>query len=306
MTRPDGEIRMEMNGSTARRAGSSTDDLVEVYFRDVSKHPILSKDEERSMLDGIDRCLDPEERTRAAERANQQLVESNLRLVVMLAKGYQHRGLSLLDLIQEGNVGLLKAVERFDRHRGVRFSTYAAWWIRQSIVRALIDKAPIIRISSHRVHQRRQAQRARRHLERELGRPPSDEEVARQLGVTTDVMERIVNAVPEVGPLDSSETGDWGPAVQVRDDKTPPPDEQLVAAGLRRDTRRVLSVLAPREAQVLVWRFGLDGGAYRSLAEIGARLSLTKEGVRGIQVRALEKLRQSMHADVLSDWWRTA
>ena len=168
---------MEMNGSTARRAGSSTDDLGEVYFRDVSKHPILSKDEERAMLDGIDRCLDPEERTRAAERANQQLVESHLRLVVMLAKGYQHRGLSLLDLIQEGNVGLLKAVERFDRYRGVRFSTYAAWWIRQSIVRALIDKAPIIRISSHRVHQRRRAQRARRHLERERGRPPSDEEI---------------------------------------------------------------------------------------------------------------------------------
>ncbi len=306
MMRPDGGARMEKHDSGAGRMESSREDLVDVYFRDVSKYPILSRDEERSMLDALDAQENPEERARATERANRQLVEANLRLVVMLAKGYQHRGLSLLDLIQEGNVGLLKAVERFDRHRGVRFSTYAAWWIRQSIVRALIDKAPTIRISSHRVHQRRQAQRARGRLERELGRPPSDAEIARDLGVTPYVMGRIANAAPEVSSLDSAESEEGRPAAQVHDDKAPAPFERLVASGLRRDTRRALSVLAPREAQVLVWRFGLDGGAFRTLAEIGSRLSLTKEGVRGIQIRALNKLRHSIHAGVLSDWWQTA
>jgi RNA polymerase primary sigma factor len=230
---------------------------------------------------------------RIADRAKAELVEANLRLVVLFAKRHKGQGLQLLDLIQEGNIGLMRAADKFDHRRGVRFSTYAAWWVKQQLTRAVADQGKTIRIPVHLVESRRKVTRARKRFAQEHGREPDEAELVAATGLVGERVKVVNELSPDPISLEAplgfegeSTVGDF-----VSDMSTPAPDEQIAQTRMCEETRGLLSALTPREQEVLRMRFGLDGRAERTLQEIGEMMSLSRERVRQIEAEALRKLR---------------
>ncbi len=275
----------------SRRSNAAVQSPLETYLREINETPLLSPEEEQELAARVAQG-DPEARDR--------MVRANLRLVVNIARGYTGKGLSLQDLIEEGNLGLLRAVEGFDPAMGTRFSTYASYWIKQSIKRALINSAKTIRIPAYMVELLSKWRRASTRLSEELGRSPTLEEVARVLGLPKKKLPiikkaiQIYNASPHT---DQSENG-WSLGEMVVDDRSAGPEERLVESD---DLRRVLSLLdelEPREATVLKLRFGLEGNEPMTLKQIGQMLGLTRERVRQIETEALRKLATALDPDM--------
>ena len=298
-----------------RGQSSEEEDLLQLYLNDIGKYPLLTRDDE-VRLGTLTRAgqvaaaklahgdaltvADQEEledAVRAGEDAARRFVRSNLRLVVSIAKKYQASGLPLLDLIQEGNFGLIQAVERFDPRRGFKFSTYATWWIRQTIARGIANTSRTIRLPVHAGDQLLAIRMAASALEVRHGRPPKPcevadavsmapkkvEELLPYLGEHTSLSERLIDGETEVGEL-------------VEDLTTPPPDQAVFAAMLPKHVAQLLSVLEPREQEVLCLRYGLDRGSPRTLEEVGEHFGLTREGVRQVELKAISKLRRSSSA----------
>ena len=275
--------------------GVNIDDHVKMYLKEIGKVPLLDSDEEielaKRMADG-----DP-----AAKR---RLAEANLRLVVSIAKRYVGRGMLFLDLIQEGNLGLIKAVEKFDYTKGYKFSTYATWWIRQAITRAIADQARTIRIPVHMVETINKLIRVSRQLLQELGREPQAEEIAKELNMPADKVREIMKIAQEpvsletpIGEEEDSHLGDFIP-----DEEAPAPADAASHTLLKEQLAEVLSTLTPREAKVLSLRFGLEDGHPRTLEEVGKEFDVTRERIRQIEAKALRKLRHPSRSKKLRDF----
>ena len=266
--------------------GVSVDDPVRMYLREIGKIPLLTYEEE---LDLAKKVLEGD------EEAKQKLAESNLRLVVSIAKKYVGRGMLFLDLIQEGNMGLIKAVEKFDYTRGFKFSTYATWWIRQSITRAIADQARTIRIPVHMVETINKLIRISRHLLQQMGREPTPEEIAAEMELPVEKVMEIqkiaqdpVSLETPIGEEDDSHLGDF-----IQDDDSPAPQDSAAYTMLKEQLEEVMGTLTPREAKVLKLRFGLEDGKARTLEEVGREFDVTRERIRQIEAKALRKLTSS-------------
>ena len=275
--------------------GISIDDPVRMYLREIGRIPLLSYDEE---LELAKRILEGD------EEAKQKLAESNLRLVVSIAKKYVGRGMLFLDLIQEGNMGLIKAVEKFDYTKGYKFSTYATWWIRQAITRAIADQARTIRIPVHMVETINKLIRTSRHLLQQLGREPSPEEIAKEMEISVEKVAEIqkiaqdpVSLETPIGEEDDSHLGDF-----IQDDDSPAPQDAAAYTLLREQLEEVMKTLTPREAKVLKLRFGLEDGKARTLEEVGKEFKVTRERIRQIEAKALRKLRHPSRSKKLKDY----
>ena len=275
--------------------GISVDDPVRMYLREIGRIPLLTYDEE---LDLAKRIL------KGDEEAKQKLAESNLRLVVSIAKKYVGRGMLFLDLIQEGNMGLIKAVEKFDYTKGFKFSTYATWWIRQSITRAIADQARTIRIPVHMVETINKLIRTSRHLLQQLGREPTPEELSKELEMPVEKVMEIqkiaqdpVSLETPIGEEDDSHLGDF-----IQDDDSPAPQDAAAYTLLKEQLEEVMSTLTPREAKVLKLRFGLEDGKARTLEEVGKEFDVTRERIRQIEAKALRKLRHPSRSKKLKDY----
>lgn len=271
------------------------DDPVKMYLKDIGRVPLLSADEEielaKKMQDGD-------------EAAKKRLSEANLRLVVSIAKRYVGRGMLFLDLIQEGNLGLMKAVEKFDYQKGFKFSTYATWWIRQSITRAIADQARTIRIPVHMVETINKLTRTSRLLLQELGREPTPEEIAREMGVSEERVMEIqkiaqdpVSLETPIGEEEDSHLGDF-----IEDEKTTTPSDSVAFTMLKEQLIGVLDTLTPREEKVLRLRYGIDDGRPRTLEEVGKEFNVTRERIRQIEAKALRKLRHPSRSKRLKDF----
>ncbi len=275
--------------------GISVDDPVRMYLREIGKIPLLTFDEE---LDLAQRILDGD------EEAKQKLAESNLRLVVSIAKKYVGRGMLFLDLIQEGNMGLIKAVEKFDYTKGFKFSTYATWWIRQAITRAIADQARTIRIPVHMVETINKLIRTSRNLLQQLGREPSPEEIAKEMEIPVEKVVEIqkiaqdpVSLETPIGEEEDSHLGDF-----IQDEDSPAPHDAASYTLLKEQLEEVMNTLTPREAKVLRLRFGLDDGKSRTLEEVGKEFNVTRERIRQIEAKALRKLRHPSRSKKLRDY----
>lgn len=275
--------------------GISVDDPVRMYLREIGRIPLLTFEQE---LDLAQRILDGD------EEAKQKLAESNLRLVVSIAKKYVGRGMLFLDLIQEGNMGLIKAVEKFDYTKGFKFSTYATWWIRQAITRAIADQARTIRIPVHMVETINKLIRTSRHLLQQLGREPSPEEIAEEMEIPVEKVMEIqkiaqdpVSLETPIGEEDDSHLGDF-----IQDDDSPAPHDSAAYTLLKEQLEEVMSTLTPREAKVLKLRFGLEDGKARTLEEVGREFEVTRERIRQIEAKALRKLRHPSRSKKLKDY----
>ncbi len=275
--------------------GPNADDPVRVYLREIGKIPLLTYEEE---LELSKRILQND------EEAKQKLAESNLRLVVSIAKKYVGRGMLFLDLIQEGNMGLIKAVEKFDYTKGFKFSTYATWWIRQAITRAIADQARTIRIPVHMVETINKLIRTSRHLLQQLGREPTPEELAKELEMPIEKVMEIqkiaqdpVSLETPIGEEDDSHLGDFIP-----DDDSPAPHDSAAYTLLKEQLEEVMNTLTPREAKVLKLRFGLEDGKARTLEEVGREFMVTRERIRQIEAKALRKLRHPSRSKRLRDY----
>ncbi len=275
--------------------GINVDDPVRMYLREIGRIPLLNFDQE---LDLAKRILDGD------EGAKQELAESNLRLVVSIAKKYVGRGMLFLDLIQEGNMGLIKAVEKFDYTKGFKFSTYATWWIRQAITRAIADQARTIRIPVHMVETINKLIRTSRHLLQQLGREPSPEEIAAEMEIPVEKVMEIqkiaqdpVSLETPIGEEDDSHLGDF-----IQDDDSPAPHDSAAYTLLKEQLEDVMNTLTPREAKVLKLRFGLEDGKARTLEEVGREFEVTRERIRQIEAKALRKLRHPSRSKKLRDY----
>ena len=275
--------------------GVSVDDPVRMYLREIGRIPLLTFEEE---LDLAQKVLEGD------EDAKQKLAESNLRLVVSIAKKYVGRGMLFLDLIQEGNMGLIKAVEKFDYKKGYKFSTYATWWIRQAITRAIADQARTIRIPVHMVETINKLIRTSRHLLQMLGREPTPEEIAQEMEISVEKVMEIqkiaqdpVSLETPIGEEDDSHLGDFIP-----DDESPAPHDSAAYTLLKEQLEEVMSTLTPREAKVLKLRFGLEDGKARTLEEVGKEFQVTRERIRQIEAKALRKLRHPSRSKRLKDY----
>ncbi len=262
----------------------STDDPVRIYLKEIGRVPLLTPEEEAEVAEKI---------LEGDEQASKRLVEANLRLVVSIAKRYLGRGMQLLDLIQEGNLGLMKAVEKFDHTKGFKFSTYATWWIRQAITRAIADQSRTIRIPVHMGETISKIKKASIQLLHEYGHEPSIEEIAEYLGSSPDKIKEAMRAAQEpvsletpIGEEEDSHLGDFIP-----DDSTLTPQEAALQTMLKEQLDSVLSTLTPREEKVIRLRFGLDDGRPRTLEEVGEEFDVTRERIRQIEAKALRKLR---------------
>ncbi len=275
--------------------GVSIEDPVRMYLKEIGKVPLLSADEEielaKRMEDGDD-------------EARKRLAEANLRLVVSIAKRYVGRGMLFLDLIQEGNLGLIKAVEKFDYRKGYKFSTYATWWIRQAITRAIADQARTIRIPVHMVETINKLVRVSRQLLQELGREPSPEEIAVQMKIPVERVREILKISQEpvsletpIGEEEDSHLGDF-----IQDDNVPVPSDAAAFTLLKEQLMEVLVTLTDREQKVLRLRFGLDDGRARTLEEVGKEFNVTRERIRQIEAKALRKLRHPSRSRKLKDY----
>ena len=275
--------------------GINIDDPVRMYLREIGKIPLLSFDQELELAKEI---------LNGSEEAKQKLSESNLRLVVSIAKKYVGRGMLLLDLIQEGNMGLIKAVEKFDYTKGYKFSTYATWWIRQAITRAIADQARTIRIPVHMVETINKLIRTSRHLLQQLGREPTPEELAQEMEMPLDKVIEIqkiaqdpVSLETPIGEEDDSHLGDF-----IQDEDSPAPQDSAAYTLLREQLEDVMKTLTPREAKDLKLRFGLDDGRTRTLEEVGKEFNVTRERIRQIEAKALRKLRHPSRSKKLRDY----
>ena len=275
--------------------GISIDDPVRMYLKEIGKIPLLKPHEE---IEYAKRMLEGD------EIAKQRLVEANLRLVVSIAKRYVGRGMLFLDLIQEGNLGLIKAVEKFDYERGFKFSTYATWWIRQAITRAIADQARTIRIPVHMVETINKLIRVSRQLLQELGRDPKPEEIAKEMDMSEEKVREIMKIAQDpvsletpIGEEEDSHLGDFIP-----DDDAPAPAEAAAFTMLKEQLINVLDTLTPREEKVLRLRFGLDDGRARTLEEVGKEFNVTRERIRQIEAKALRKLRHPSRSKKLKDY----
>ena len=270
-------------------------DPVRMYLKEIGRIPLLSTDEEAEMSKRV--ALDDPE-------AKRILAESNLRLVVSIAKRYVGRGLLFLDLIQEGNIGLMKAVEKFDYDKGYKFSTYATWWIRQAITRALADQARTIRVPVHMVETINKMSRVQRQLTLELNREPSEEEIAKKMGVGVDKVREVLKISQEpvsletpIGEEDDSHLGDF-----LKDESSLSPEEYTENEILKEEIKEVLMSLQAREQEVLELRFGLLDGTCHTLEEVGKKFNVTRERIRQIEAKALRKLRHPSRAKKLKDF----
>jgi len=271
------------------------DDPVRMYLKEIGKVPLLTADEEV----GIARRMEAGD-----EEAKRELAEANLRLVVSIAKRYVGRGMQFLDLIQEGNLGLIKAVEKFDYTKGYKFSTYATWWIRQAITRAIADQARTIRIPVHMVETINKLIRISRQLLQEFGREPTPEEIAKAMGISENKVREIIKIAQEpvsletpIGEEEDSHLGDF-----IQDEDAPAPAEAASNALMKELLWEVLDTLTPREAKVLRLRFGLDDGNPRTLEEVGKEFHVTRERIRQIEAKALRKLRHPSRSKKLKDF----
>ena len=275
--------------------GINIDDPVRMYLREIGKIPLLSFDEE---LELAKKVIDGD------EEAKQKLAESNLRLVVSIAKKYVGRGMLFLDLIQEGNMGLIKAVEKFDYTKGYKFSTYATWWIRQAITRAIADQARTIRIPVHMVETINRLIRTSRHLLQQLGREPTPDEIAQEMEIPVEKVMEIqkiaqdpVSLETPIGEEDDSHLGDF-----IQDEDSPAPQDSAAYTLLKEQLEEVMNTLTPREAKVLKLRFGLEDGRARTLEEVGREFQVTRERIRQIEAKALRKLRHPSRSKKLKDY----
>ena len=285
----------ELESDLGSTEGVAIDDPVRMYLKEIGKVPLLSAAEEieiaKRMADGD-------------QDAKKQLAEANLRLVVSVAKRYVGRGMLFLDLIQEGNLGLIKAVEKFDYRKGYKFSTYATWWIRQAITRAIADQARTIRIPVHMVETINKLIRVNRQLLQEYGREPRPDEIAREMGISEEKVREIIKVAQEpvsletpIGEEEDSHLGDFIP-----DDDAPAPAEVAAFTLLKEQLMEVLDTLTPREEKVLRLRFGLDDGKARTLEEVGREFNVTRERIRQIEAKALRKLRHPSRSKKLKDF----
>ena len=270
-------------------------DPVRMYLKEIGRIPLLTSDEE---FENARRALEGD------EEAKRILAESNLRLVVSIAKRYVGRGMLFLDLIQEGNIGLMKAVDKFDPEKGYKFSTYATWWIRQAITRALADQARTIRVPVHMVETINKLARVQRQLTQDLNREPTDEEIAKKLGISVEKVREVykisqdpVSLETPIGEEDDSHLGDF-----IRDERTVSPEEYATEELLKEELADVLLTLTDREEKVLRLRFGLDDGQCRTLEEVGQIFGVTRERIRQIEAKALRKLRHPSRSRKLKDF----
>ena len=273
----------------------STEDPVRMYLKEIGKVPLLSADEETELAKRMEK---------GDEMAKKRLAEANLRLVVSIAKRYVGRGMLFLDLIQEGNLGLIKAVEKFDYRKGYKFSTYATWWIRQAITRAIADQARTIRIPVHMVENINKLVRVQRQLLQKLGREPSADEIAAEMKIPVERVREILKISQEpvsletpIGEEEDSHLGDF-----IQDDNVPRPAEAAAFTLLQEQLEQVLVTLTDREQKVLRLRFGLDDGRARTLEEVGKEFNVTRERIRQIEAKALRKLRHPSRSRKLKDY----
>ena len=285
------DIESDLGGAD----GVAIDDPVRMYLKEIGKVPLLSAAEEIEIAKRM---------AEGDQEAKRQLAEANLRLVVSVAKRYVGRGMLFLDLIQEGNLGLIKAVEKFDYRKGYKFSTYATWWIRQAITRAIADQARTIRIPVHMVETINKLIRVNRQLLQEYGREPRPDEIAREMGISEDKVREIIKVAQEpvsletpIGEEEDSHLGDFIP-----DDDAPAPAEVAAFTLLKEQLMEVLDTLTPREEKVLRLRFGLDDGKARTLEEVGREFNVTRERIRQIEAKALRKLRHPSRSKKLKDF----
>ena len=287
------ELEKELEDLAAMGEGYLSDP-VRMYLREIGRVSLLTYEEEVALAKRVEK---------SDRKARERLINANLRLVVSIAKKYVNRGLTLLDLIEEGNIGLMRAVVKYDWRRGYKFSTYATWWIRQAITRAIADQARTIRIPVHMVETINKFNRISRKLMQELGREPTPEEVAFEMGVGTDKIREIIKVSQEpasleapVGEEEDSRLGDF---IQ---DVSASPTDQATQALLKDHIREMLSTLSPREAKVLEYRFGLEDGKQRTLEEVGREFGVTRERIRQIEAKAIRKLRHPTRAKKLRDY----
>ena len=307
----DGE--REEGAEAAVADGLSLDDPVRMYLKEIGRVPLLSMEQEKSLAMRIE--AGELEHTRNGsldsrivddgEEAKRQLTEANLRLVVSIAKKYVGRGMLFLDLIQEGNLGLIRAVEKFDYRKGYKFSTYATWWIRQAITRALADQARTIRIPVHMVETINRLIKVSRQLLQELGREPTVEEIAESMALTPEKVREVMKISQEpisletpIGEEEDSHLGDF-----IEDQEAVAPAEAASVMLLKEKMQDVLQNLTERERKVLVLRFGLEDGHQRTLEEVGQEFGVTRERIRQIEAKALRKLRHPSRGKALKDYW---
>ena len=299
MVNPEDDLDQDGVDISLSTDGIAIDDPVKIYLKEIGRVPLLTSEEEIQLAEKMSSGNEKD-----AKKARKRLAEANLRLVVSIAKKYVGRGMSFLDLIQEGNMGLIKAVEKFDYTKGFKFSTYATWWIRQAITRAIADQARTIRIPVHMVETINKLIRVSRQLLQELGREPTPEEIAKEMNMPEDRVREILKISQEpvsletpIGEEEDSHLGDF-----IQDDNVPVPADAAAFTLLKEQLVEVLDTLTDREQKVLRLRFGLDDGRARTLEEVGKEFNVTRERIRQIEAKALRKLRHPSRSRKLKDY----
>ena len=294
------ELSDEELAITAENVDAFADDSVRLYLREIGKIPLLTPEEEADLAQRI---------IKGDQKAKNKMVESNMRLVVSIAKRYGGRGLDFLDLIQEGNTGLLRAVEKFDPAKGFKFSTYATWWVRQAITRAIADQARTIRIPVHMVETINKVLRTSRKLTSELNREPTNEEIAKELDMEPEKIDYVMRIKQDIASLDASigREGDDEDSVLgdfVEDEERDSPEESAANQILKEQLSEIISTLTDREQKIIRLRFGIGGGRPHTLEEVGAEFDVTRERIRQIEAKALSKLRKNKDTKKLHEYLR--